>query len=254
MKQRFVSILVFVTVLAVNIFGQREPTEVMERPFAEAEKRDALRVARAFSERLQRTQDIGPLLDDFMSANFIENAMRDHFFNVFVFQDEKLIRTVPIDQQRRYFVEGTNFLFLTVLYQLALGKADSDGDLEYPPEVRPIVDKYFKAKDSPQRSLRSLKDISSATSDFSSVNRALRPYLQRFRSMSPADLLDSIKGETEFGELYRVEISKCKDKLECRELPIDSRVFGISVPLGFVEIGEINRKMKIIGLFQFDSY
>ena len=248
MKAVLIGFFLIIAALSHVAFGQRESKEELDRPFVEAEKRDAIILAKSFTRRFQETQDLEPILVEFMAPDFMEYAKQDHYFNAFVFQDEKLIRKLPEALQRRFFVEATNFFLLTLLYQLVTDPSDSTDGMKHPRQIQPIVNKYF---DWQPRGLKSTKQVSVATRDFSKVNKGLRPSLAKIRSMSEQELLKVMKDETPFGELGRIEVSRCENKHLCRGLPLNSRIFGVPIPFGFLEIGEFNRKMKVIGFIMF---
>ena len=116
MKAALIGFVLIFAALSHNAFGQRESKEELDRPFLEAEKRDAIQLSKLFTRRLHETQDIAPLLGEFMTRDFMEYAKQDRYFNAFVFQDEALIQKVPSALQNRFFVlpSASNFSPLQV--------------------------------------------------------------------------------------------------------------------------------------------
>lgn len=68
-----------------------------------SEVREAERIARTFTQRLEQTKDLTPLIEEFFAPGFIDGYLKDTKTNRFLTLKRDVARQVSRDELLRYF-------------------------------------------------------------------------------------------------------------------------------------------------------
>src|SRR2546421_3011126 len=120
MRARTTIAFLLIIVVAITIAGRPSAESQSSRTASGDEQRltpeeeqEARTLVEHFNERLQATNDIGPLVDEMFIKDFSERLRQAHAGGVFwVFLNKSLNASASLNELRRYYVASMNFFQL----------------------------------------------------------------------------------------------------------------------------------------------
>lgn len=220
------------------------------------DKAEALQLAIRFSKRMQRTQDVGPLINEFFTKASIENIYGEGGMNGSDMIAPEVIVKLNHRLKLKFFVAFFNFMYVGWVYGLSTGNIpDHKVPIEklLPKNVLLLMkrDPWFSKllTDSPTDDvLNSLKELESVTKTMELIVRAYQSHLARSRKMSwqrYQKLLNSPKNLA--APYFGLSAHTCGESRNCPNLPDRTPVVTVSIPtIHYLDIARIDGQLRVV--------
>ncbi|MBP7416537.1 MAG: hypothetical protein KA831_07780 [Pyrinomonadaceae bacterium] len=250
-KTIFVLLLLVVT-CPIYIF-----TQVVDK-----DREDALKLALKFSRRMQQTQDIRPLINEFFVEDAIKNSSKADTPGFYLFVESDLEKQIDRDLQHKFFVAGSNWSYLVFAYIYSKTTAPFNDEFDittaFPLDVKRQMRKnpsflVFRDKsmyDADIRWVKTEKELRTLVKDLEKINALYRNHLGSLKRMS-SQKYDAIwnKGEKSLGKLFDVSSLTCDSDDNCFGLRLGTKVMKVTViPFFQLHVSRINGQMKVLSV------
>lgn len=218
----------------------------------------AKKLARSFSEQLERKKDFAPLVKEFFAPRFLNGYLRDAEVNWFLVLNRDVAAQAPRAGLQRYYIALLNFGYLSNLYfasqlpQLRSDPNESPTDEEIiPPAMvnlirhHPYLSAYQRMNgkdDSAAQNIDSLERLRRYTDLMEKLGALLRRKVMEVRVEKKEKYVLALEDLRE--SLAEPEISVCQK--ECFGLPAGTKLFQVNAPVFRLQLAEINGQMKVV--------
>lgn len=220
------------------------------------ESREALKLARTFSQRLQRTKDIAPLIDDYFAKDFMNGYVQDKDENWFIFLQRDVATKVSRAELRRYFIAELNWLYLCELYVFSKRSSRSEKDF-LPEKIYPanvlkvflsdttmratIEDKDFKESEI---MIGTVERFRSFVLKLEHATRLLRKHARRINAGRTPQYRETLSDWTNRHHLYDPWLTTCEQT--CLTMPKGTGLIVINVPSVQLQLAKVRGRMRIV--------
>ena len=221
------------------------------------DEHESEQLARAFSRRLFRTKDVGPLFKDFFADDSLERYLENSRGIDLLFVRRDVALKAGRDQRRRYYVAQLNWWYLSELYLFSKYSPESeildDPSFEQtlPANVwrvliaDPFISDLVKGKLSgDEEMVSSPAQLSRVTRTFEKAVALLRRHVTKFGRRPNKHYRETLADWRERFHLFQPWSSTCDEV--CFGMPPKSKLVTVNVPSFQINLGRIDGRMKIL--------
>ncbi|HKE58096.1 MAG TPA: hypothetical protein VKB46_15390 [Pyrinomonadaceae bacterium] len=220
---------------------------------AELEKVEAYAVA--FSQNLERSKDIKPVIQRFFTENYLAGYLSDQETNWFLNLNRDTAEKASRTELHRFYVAQLNAGYLSSLYLISQHhEDDTTSEPVIPPDIYKFIDQHpytlnYRRQpgnyDFLAENVDSIERLRSYTTLLEGVGALMRKHVARVRAENSHGYRDML----EEWDLYRPKQRNCAS--ECLGLPKGSKLFVVNVPVFQLQIAEINGQLKVVSAIDY---
>jgi len=241
-------------ILLLTLLGSTESAQESSAKITQGEASEAERIARSFTERLEQTKDLTPLIEEFFAHDFIGGYLKDTGTNRFLILKREVARQVDRDELLRYYVVSLNAGYLNTVY--IHSKYPSTSSKDIPEEELIPLDVARLVKNHPYTAFYKSKE------EIDSVEQ-LRSYMDLWEKAGALLRKRLVRSKAERSEGYRLTLADWAVRFHlyepwlrdwgdgCLGLPKGTRLIAVNIPVFQLYLVVIGGKMKIVSAMYY---
>lgn len=252
--------ILFLIVSATGIFSQTTD-KITPQEYIEANE-----FSHKFSDRLLRTKNIEPLINEYFVNDFIKQSLHNEYESSFFFLTKNEIPINRTSKFKRFYVAQTNFMVLFMLYNFGhpdvdLDKMGDNPELYFPRSVRrslrrdPYFEALFKRLDGAEIEPKVLTEnekeflFDNYLRLTERLSRILRKSTGGVRLENTKKWKESQAFFDDYLGAYIPRKESCDDN--CYGFPKGTQLIYVEIPLFGLVLAKIDGKLRVINFLSF---
>ena len=249
MNRKLITAVLLLVSITSFVSAQESSVKIMP-----SESREAERIARSFSQRLEQTKDLAPLVEEFFATDFIGGYLQDTEHNRLLILKHDVAQQVSRDELLRYYIVSLNAGYLHSVYIHSKYPSTSNKDVPeeqlFPSDVERLI------KNHPNSATYKDKDWIESVEQF-------RDYIDLWEKAGVLLRKHVVKSKAEKSEGYRITLTDWGKRFShyqprlrvcgesCLGLPKGTRLIMVNVPVFQLELANVNGRMKIVSAMYY---
>jgi hypothetical protein len=243
-----------ITVLLLTLLDSTGNAQESSPKITQSESREVERIARLFSQRLEQTKDLTPLIEEFLVSDFIGGYLKDTEINRFLIVKREVALQVSRDELLRYYIVSLNVGYLHSVYIHSKYPSTSNKEIPderlFPPDVTRLIKNHpYTATYKDKVEIQSVEQLRGYTDLWEKAGALLRKRVVRSKAEKSKRYRITLADWGERFNHYQPEARNCNES--CLGLPKGTRLITVNIPVFQLELAMIGGKMKIVSAMYY---